>query len=320
MIAHWDDVDGIRHDVGQLRFERFDLGEAAGTVTVGVTRACVDPGGISSPLHVELAEEEVFYVLGGSGLSVQDDGDTRTAYTVGEGDCLVHRAGEEAHTLVAGPEGIDVLAFGERADPTLTYLPRAGVARAGITLEVSDGPHPWEREAAAGELEIPDPSPRPERIVNVADVRVFPPRRKVTVQADWRDLGRAAGSVRTGLKHVATVPGKLMAPPHCHSAEEEIFVVLEGEGTLELTPAPDRVRKQIAPESHPVRRGSVVSRPAGTGVAHAFRAGEDGLTLLAYGTRNPNDIAYYPRSNKIFFRGAGVMARIEHVDYWVDEE
>jgi len=29
-----------------------------------------------------------------------------------------------------------------------------------------------------------------------------------------------------------------------------------------------------------VRRGTGVSRPAGTGIAHTFRAGDDGLTLL----------------------------------------
>jgi uncharacterized cupin superfamily protein len=39
------------------------------------------------------------------------------------------------------------------------------------------------------------------------------------------------------------------------------------------------------------------------------------MTLLVYGTRKPNDIVYYPRSNKIFWRGIGVIARIEHVDY-----
>jgi len=63
-----------------------------------------------------------------------------------------------------------------------------------------------------------------------------------------------------------------------------------------------------------------VSRPAGTRVAHAFRAGTRGLTYLAYGTRDTNDIVYYPRSNKIFFRGVGLIGRIERLDYWDGEE
>ena len=80
--------------------------------------------------------------------------------------------------------------------------------------------------------------------------------------------------------------------------------MLEGDGTCEL-----------GDESFPVRRGSVITRPAGTGIAHAIRAGDAGIALLAYGTREPNDIAYYPRSNKISFRGVGVIARLEHVEY-----
>jgi len=72
-------------------------------------------------------------------------------------------------------------------------------------------------------------------------------------------------------------------------------------------------------ETHPVRQGSVVSRPAGTRVPHSFRAGPTGLTYLAYGTKNPNDICWYPRSNKVFFRGLGVIARLELLDYFDGE-
>jgi uncharacterized cupin superfamily protein len=38
------------------------------------------------------------------------------------------------------------------------------------------------------------------------------------------------------------------------------------------------------------------------------------MTYLAYGTRKPNDLVYYPRSGKVFFRGLGVIARVEHDD------
>jgi len=44
------------------------------------------------------------------------------------------------------------------------------------------------------------------------------------------------------------------------------------------------------------------------------------MTLLAYGTRDPNDIAYYPRSGKISFRGVGVIGRLEQADYWDGED
>ena len=94
----------------------------------------------------------------------------------------------------------------------------------------------------------------------------------------------------------------LNTAPHCHSAEEEVFVVLEGDGTLLL-----------GDEEHPVRRGHVVARPPGTKVAHAFRAGATGISVLCYGTREPNDITYYPRSEVVAVRGVGLLGRVERV-------
>ena len=43
----------------------------------------------------------------------------------------------------------------------------------------------------------------------------------------------------------------------------------------------------------------------GEGVTLRHKEGR--LTLLAYGTRDPNDITHYPRSGKISFRGVGVI-------------
>ncbi len=86
-------------------------------------------------------------------------------------------------------------------------------------------------------------------------------------------------------------------------------MILEGDGVLWL-----------GDDEIPVRPGHVVSRPPGTRVAHALRGGEEGLTYLAYGTREPNDIVWYPRSKKIFWRGVGVIARVEPLDYWDGED
>ena len=55
-----------------------------------------------------------------------------------------------------------------------------------------------------------------------------------------------------------------------------------------------------------MRAGSVVVRPPGTGVAHAFRGGDGGMTLLMYGTRDPSEVCYYPRSGKVYFVGLGL--------------
>ena len=70
--------------------------------------------------------------------------------------------------------------------------------------------------------------------------------------------------------------------------------------------------------AYPVRPGSVVARPPATRVAHAFRARDGGLTLLAFGSRDPNDIAFFPRSGKVS-RGIGLRFRVDRLDYWDGE-
>jgi uncharacterized cupin superfamily protein len=201
MVTHWDEVEGVITDVGDLRGTWRRLGRAAGTIGVGANRIDLPPGGRSTPVHTHTAEEEIFFVLGGSGVSWQD-GHT---YRVAPGDCLLH----------------------------------------------------------------------------------------------------AVGSQATGLKHATVRPGMLSSLPHCHSSEEEIFVVLEGSGTLLL-----------GDEEHPMGPGSVVARPPGTGAAHAFRAGDDGLAMLCYGTREPGDIRYYPRSRTLAIPGLRASFTVEQVDLW----
>jgi uncharacterized cupin superfamily protein len=315
VLAHWDEVDAREASQGHLRARWQELGGAAGTVTVGVKRIRIEPGYWSTPAHVHGRSEEIFFVLGGSGLSWQGG----LTYEVGEGDCLVHEDGGPPHTLQAGPDGLDVLAFGTREYDEAAYLPRAGVLwLAEHYVDAADPERtPWMREAGAGPPPLPDePSPRPPTIVNLAEIQAVAYDRPGYAVVD-RHPGEAAGSKRTGLNHMVVEPGQRTCPPHCHSSEEEIFVVLEGSGRLELLPADP---PGAAPESHEIRAGHVVSRPASTRVAHSFVAGAEGMTLLLYGTREPSDVVLYPRSGKIAFPGVGVIARLEPLDYWEGEE
>ena len=304
--VNMDDVTPRRVEVGHLRADWLDLSRAAGGVAVGMRRLRIEPGFFSTPLHVHRSDEETFFVLAGSGLSFQDD----RSYEVRAGDCIVHRELAEAHTLQAGDDGLDVLAFGvSRETGTGAFLPRSQMiwARPGW-VQAAGGKSPFEREGELGPPDVPGSTERPASIVNVDEVEPHVSERENHRYA-WRSLAKKAGAKRTGLNHIALEPGQMGAPPHCHASEEELFVVLEGDGILLLDD-----------EEHPVRPLDVVSRPAGTGVAHAFTAGDDGLTFLAYGPWLPDEIVYYPRSNKIFFCGVGVMTRVEQLDYWDGED
>jgi uncharacterized cupin superfamily protein len=309
MIAHWDEVQWSRREKGEMAAGWQRLGDAAGTERVGVNRLRIDPGGLSTPPHSHGASEEIVFVLGGAGLSWQDE----QVYEVRPGDCIVHVADREEHTLRGGRDGLEVLIYGTRHPTELGWLPRSRAIRLGWPWVEGRTDDPWDVEAQAERLKFGDPAPRPKNIVNLDDL---PGSEGKT----WKELADAAGSVRTGLSWVRLEPGRMGAPPHCHSAEEEVFVILEGEGMLELWPAPRAAQRGAQREDVPLRAGHVVARPPATQIGHAFRAGEAGMTLLLYGTREPNDIAYYPRSNKISWRGVGVIGRIEHLEYWDGEE
>lgn len=303
-MVHWEDVESRRRDAGDIGALWTNLGDAIGSVAVGLRRIRIDPGKRSTPVHVHGAEEEIFFILGGRGQLWQGG----AACEVREGDALVHVAESEPHTLRAGAEGLDALAFGMRVPVEICYLPRAGMAWAGPTVLAAPGLlNLFQNDAAAGPLEFPSPGPRPANVV-AADGASPREVRKGATRMTIRPLGRTGGAKRTGLNHVTIAPGAEGWPPHCHSAEEEIFIVLGGEGFFRL-----------GEEERPVGRGHLISCPAGNGVAHSWRAGGQGLTYLAYGTREANDIAYYPRSRKISLRGIGVIGRLEQADYWDGE-
>jgi uncharacterized cupin superfamily protein len=194
------------------------------------------------------------------------------------GDCVVYPAPHEPATLHAGDEGLTALLFATPAE-----LPpfHSGELEPSRTISLDDADSAFEGDAGR-----------------------------------WVVLARQAGAEHAGVNFGRLEAGHDGAPPHCHSADEELFVFLEGSATFELWPPPLRVLEQQAEkESLQVRAGHVVSRPPSTGVSHSVRAGEAGVTFLVYGTRRPNDVCYYPRSNKIYWRGLGLLARLEPLTY-----
>jgi uncharacterized cupin superfamily protein len=191
-------------------------------------------------------------------------------------DCVVHPVPHEPETLRADDEGLMVLVFATPAQPPPFHSGEPGSSEI-LNLDAAEPSY----EGEAGK---------------------------------WVRFARQAGAQHAGVNYGHLEPGHAGAPPHCHSADEELFVILEGGGTLELWPSP-ALAEESPREDHEVRAGSVISRPPSTAISHFFRAGQAGMTFLAYGTRRPNDVCYYPRSNKIYWRGLGLIARLEPLDY-----
>jgi uncharacterized cupin superfamily protein len=299
-VAHWDEIEGRRNAKGEMDATWQAIGDAAGTKGVGVHRVRVEPGKLPTPPHSHGASEELYFVLAGSGLAWQDE----AVHEVRPLDCVIHRADEHEHTFVAGPNGLEYLVFGTRHPTEFGWLPRSRAIRIGWPWAEGRDDNPWDIEATGPPLEVGEPAPRPANIVNVDEVEPEMFRYQTFTYFTPGETTKLAGFSWEKL-----TPGHRGNVPHCHSAEEEIYVVLEGTATLELW------RSATDVEETPLRAGHLIARPPGSGVSHSFRAGPDGVTMLVYGTRDPNDMCWYPRSSKIKWRGLGVIGRIEALEY-----
>ena len=219
-VAHWDDVETHHRAKGEMDAVWQRLGDAAGTKGVGVNRVQVAPGKLPTPPHSHGASEELFFVLAGSGLAWQDG----EVHDVRPLDCVIHRADEHEHTFVAGPEGLEYLVFGTRHRTEIGWLPRSRAVRIGWPWVEGRDDDPWDIEAQAPPLEVGDPADRPANIVNIDEAAVEHHGTVETRPLATRERSVLAGLHWERLEHRATG-----APPHCHSEEEEVFVILEGD-------------------------------------------------------------------------------------------
>jgi uncharacterized cupin superfamily protein len=299
-VAHWDEVDWRHNAKGEMDATWQGLGDAAGARGVGVNRVRVEPGKLPTPPHSHGASEELYFVLAGSGLAWQDG----EVYEVRPLDCVIQRPDEMEHTFVAGDHGLEYLVFGTRHPTELGWLPRSRAIRLGWPWVEGRDDDPWDVEATVEPLAYGEPGPRPANIANVDEVELQTVRHQT-----FAYFTRDEATKLAGLGWETLPAGHRGSVPHCHSAEEEVFVILEGTATLELwSPTCDV-------EETPLRAGHVVARPPGSRISHSFRAGPDGVTMLVYGTRDPNDMCWYPRSRKIAWRGLDVIGRIETLEY-----
>ena len=187
-FVHWDDVEGfaIPDNAKPLggRWQR--LGDAAGSVRVGMQRVSLTSGQLATPPHLHTAEEEIYFVLSGSA-TLWQDGKTCTVHT---GDTIVFVPGGPTHTLI-GDDGFEALIFGTRLTPESGVLPRtktAWLARSPVHFSET---HPWEQEAKLG-LPEGEPGDRPPNVAALDEV-------EGDYGGLWKRVGAAGGAKRTGL-------------------------------------------------------------------------------------------------------------------------
>jgi uncharacterized cupin superfamily protein len=269
-VVHWDDVEAFHRAKGEMDATWWLLGDAAGTVGVGVNRVRVAPGKLPTPPHSHQSSEEVYFVLDGSGLAWQDG----PVLELRPCDCVIQRPNEHAHTFIAGPDGLDFLVLGTRHPHELGWLPRSGALLTEGVWVHGRMDDPWDLEAQAPPLTYGDPAPRPPNILNVEEVELERWGAAVTAPLATRERSNLAGF------HWERIdPGGTGPPPHCHSEEEEVFVILDGDGVLELWPSPRRHGTRRRPRGHPCARRA----------RDRAAAGDTGRSRVPRGRRRADD-------------------------------
>jgi uncharacterized cupin superfamily protein len=280
---HVDDVEPEHWDIGELAATRRRLAAAAGARRLGIAILELPPGRRSTPPHSHADEDEAFLVLAGSGLSWQSSGpDDVRAYAVAVDDVLWHPSNGDAHTLIAGDEGLTVLAVAEGSRTNITWLPRTGQFWLGPKWSPGDSRHPFVADAKLGPLEVPDPlDVRPATIANLSELPLHEGRDGLVAWAarDLRDLG----AERLVLAQDAMPPDTHTTELHFHSAREEAWYVRGGSGTARL-----------GEEGHELRAGSFWFARENTGVGHRIEVGPDGMDLVTMGDLIPGDVCVYP--------------------------
>jgi uncharacterized cupin superfamily protein len=295
---HVDDVPVQSWDVGELRARRRRLGAAAHAQRLGVAIIEIAPGARSTPPHSHIDEDEVFLVLAGSGISWQSSGskDVR-AYAIGVDDMLLHPAQGDAHTLIAGDDGLTVLVVAEGSRTHLTWLPRAKQFWVGPRWSPAEMPPPFAADAELGPLEVPElTEDRPSTIRNLADLPLHEGREGITAYSanDARDMG----SERLVLARDAMPPDTHNTELHFHSAREECWYVRAGGGVA-----------RVGDDAHELRPGSFWLRRANGGVGHRVEVGPEGMDLITMGDLIPGDVVVYPE------RGTARVARGAEIPY-----
>ena len=133
---------------------------------------------------------------------------------------------------------------------------------------------------------------------------------------EWNSarIGPKVGAKQLGYSYDVIPPGKRGCPFHSHRAQEEMFFIVKGTGTL-----------RYGAETRKVRAGDVICCPVGgPDTAHQLvnDSAED-LCFLSISTMTDPEVCEYPDSGKIIaFDGKwrhSTEGASGNVDYWKGE-
>jgi len=159
-------------------------------------------------------------------------------------------------------------------------------------------------------------------VISLEDLELDAWSRGELYQSADVSFGRMLGLQGLGASYNVVPPGKSSCPYHNHHVEDEMFVILAGQGSY-----------RFGGTVHAVKAGDVLGAPAGgQDRAHQLiNTGDGPLVYLGISTNCTTEVVEYPDSGKFLVssragRDAGVnplrfIGRAEQsVDYWEGEK
>src|SRR5574341_267950 len=193
---------------------------------------------------------------------------------------------------------------------TLRWRPSSRIAPASMGLGSAGRagdtgtPHrPWRAHMSVIET----------RVVNLAELKLEHFTQGGGFESRYVRIGPLLGAKDLGYSYDVVPPGKRSCPFHSHRAEEEMFFIVRGSGTL-----------RYGNERRKIRAGDVICCPTGgPETAHQIiNDSDEELAYLSISTMKPVEVCEYPDSDKLY-ASAGELRHIARagtgLDYWDGE-
>jgi uncharacterized cupin superfamily protein len=202
--------------------------------------------------------------------------------------------------------------------PTETHLRVPNAASRAAFQERCPKPCDFNHEHATSDHAMTDNTTLATHLIrNLHDVPLEHFARPPLYESMGANLARGTAARKLGASVDTLPPGKRSCPYHLHHAQEEMFIVLAGSGTL-----------RVAGQELPLKAGDVIFIPPGPEYPHQIINTSDApLSYVSVSTQETPEICEYPDSGKLLAKAdhgdtpalREVHPRGKGLDYWAGE-
>lgn len=127
------------------------------------------------------------------------------------------------------------------------------------------------------------------RILNLDDLEYTKQTHGENFEAEFAPVANRLNATKLGYRVTRVPPGKRAWPLHAHYVNEEMFFVLDGNGTV-----------RIGDDSFPIKQGDFIAAPPSPEEPHQIiNTSKQELTYICVSTMLEPEVAIYPDSEKI---------------------